>query len=327
MDETEEYPHAPPLEVINLLNIRSHIILPVMLVISSIANLLCLKIVNRKKLKRNSISIHLKCVVAVDLLTNLSYTPQMFYDENCIQYSMAVAYYKAHMGSALIYYLRCLTMHLLCSLTADRLFGVICNSIYQKSIEYTKVKLFIMWAYITAMCLPGLCLGTIVKVENGWWVKSMRNITDNEKLETYKTLLTVFMIIIPSVSLFIMSIILTAKIYQINQLTRRSRRYRRNACAVLLLNASFIIILVLHTTIKIMIEQRQHYCYSSYYRETWLLITEIMSLMWSVVNVIVFLIICKEYKNEVLFSMSNWNLHPRPKPEAVQLKKFTHFTV
>ena len=218
-------------------------------------------------------------------------------------------------------------MHLLCSLTTDRLMGVTCNSVYQKSIRYTRIKLFIMWVYVTAMCLPGLCLGTIVELKGKWLVKSMRNITDNPGLETYKSLLTVIMIIIPSVILFIMSIIITAKIYQVNRLSKKSSRYRRNACAVLILNASFIIIIILHTTIKIMIEQNQHYCYSSYYREIWLLGTEIMSLMWSVVNVLVFLIICREYKHQVLISMSNWNLHHRPMPEAVQLRKITHFTV
>ena len=244
-----------------------------------------------------------------------------------MQTSMAVAWYKAHLGAALIYYMRSLTMHLLCSLTADRLMGITCNSIYQKSIRYTRIKLGIMWVYVTAMCLPGLCLGTIVKVKGNWLVKSIRNITDNPGLDTYKSLASIIMFIIPSLILFLMSLIITTKIYQMNRLSKRGSRYRRNACAVLLLNASFITIMILHMIIKIMTKQDKHYCYSNYYRELWLLGTEVMSLMWSVVNVMVFLIICREYKNEVLISMSNWSLHHRPRPDAVQLRRFTHFTV
>merc|ERR1712121_580233 len=107
----------------------------------------------------------------------------------CLQTHLVWAWYKAYLGSAIIYYLRCLTMHLLCSLTADRLMGVACNNLYKKSIRYTKIKLFIIWAYVTIICLPGLFFGSIVSSNEGWLVKSMRNITDNPSLENYKFIL------------------------------------------------------------------------------------------------------------------------------------------
>merc|ERR1711895_99510 len=132
------------------------------------------------------------------------------------------------------------------------------------------------------------------------------------------------MIIIPSSILIIMSITITVKIYQINQLSNKNRRYRRNACAVLFLNASFFIIISLHMTIKIIKKQEKRYCYSSLYREAWLLGTEILSWIWSVVNILIFLVICREYKQQVMISLSNWNLNRRPRPETVQLRKVTH---
>ena len=327
MDKYKNFPHTPPVEVMSLLNIRSNIILPVMLVISTLANSLCLHIVNRKKIRKNSVSKHLQYIVIIDLMTNLFYIPQLFYEEGCVQTSIVWAWYKAHLGSAMIYYLRSLTMHMLCSLTADRLMGVACNSVYQRSIRHTKIKLFSIWVYVTATCLPGLYFGTMIKVNEGWLVKSMRNITDDPGLEIYKSILTIIMIAIPSFILITMSIILTVKIYQINKMSRKNNRYKRNACAVLILNTTFIIIITLHMTIKIIKGQDEHYCYSSFTREAWLLGTEIMSLMWTVVNVLVFLIICREYKHQVMISMSNWNLHHRPRPETVQLRKVTHFTI
>ena len=327
MDKNKNFPLAPPLEVVNLLSIRSHIILPVMLVISTMANVLCLHIVNRKRIKRNSVSIHLQCLVTVDLITNVVYTPQLLYEEGCVQTNFMWAWYKAHLGSAVIYYLRALTMNLLCSLTADRLMGVACNAMYKKSIRYTKTKLFVIWAYVTAVCLPGMYFGTILKTSEGWLIKSMRNTTDNPHLEIYKSILTAIMIIIPSIVLITMSIILTIKIYKINKISRNRPRYRRNACAVLILNTTFIIIISLHMSIKIIKGQDVHYCYSSIYQEAWLLGTEIFSLLWSVMNVIVFLIICKEYKSQILVSLSNWNLHHRPRPDTVQLRKITHLTI
>ena len=135
------------------------------------------------------------------------------------------------------------------------------------------------------------------------------------------------MIIIPSIILITMSVILTGKIYKMNKLSKRSNRYRRNALAVLVLNATFIIIMSLHTAIKIMKKQNEHYCYSDISQEAWLLSTEIMSLMWSIVNVLIFLIICREYKRQVIVSMSNWNLHGRQRHETVQLRKVTHYTI
>ena len=327
MDKYKGFPHAPPPEVIHLLNIRSHIILPVMLVFSTLANILCLNIINKKKLKANSISIHLKHIVAVDLTTNLFYIPQIFYEEGCLQTHLVWAWYKAYLGSPTIYYLRCLTMHLLCSLTADRLMGVACNHWYQKSVRHTKKKLFIIWTYVSIICIPGLFLGSIVSSNEGWVVKSMRNITNNDSVENYKFILTIIMIIIPSIILIIMSVILTGKIYKINKLSKRSNRYRRNALAVLLLNTTFIIIMSLHTGIKIMKKQHESYCYSDIYQEAWLLGTEIMSLMWSIVNVLIFLIICREYKRQVVISMSTWNLHNRQRHETVQLRKVRHYTI
>ena len=327
MDKYKIFAHAPPPEVIQLLSIRSHIILPVMIVFSTLANILCLNIINRKKLKTNSISIHLKYIVAVDLMTNLFYIPQIFYEEGCLQTHLVWAWYKAYLGSATIYYLRCLTMHLLCSLTADRLMGVACNDWYRKSIKHTKTRLFIIWTYVSIVCIPGLFFGSIVHSNEGWIVKSMRNITNNENVENYKSILTIIMIIIPSIILITMSVILTGKIYKINKLSKRNNRYRRNAVAVLLLNATFIIIMAIHTGIKIMKKQDEHYCYSDIHQEAWLLGTEIMSLMWSIMNILIFLIICREYKRQVIVSMSAWNLHNKPRQEAVQLRKVTHYTI
>ena len=327
MDKYKGFPHAPPPEVIHLLNLRSHIILPVMLVFSTLANILWLNIINRKKLKTNSISIHLQYIVAVDLTTNLFYIPQLFYEEGCLQTHLVWAWYKAYLGSPMIYYLRCLTMHFLCSLTTDRLMGVACNNWYQTSVRHTKIKLSIIWAYVTTICIPGLFFGSIVSSNEGWVVKSMRNITNNQNLENYKFILTIIMIIIPSIILITMSVILTGKIYKMNKLSKRSNRYRRNALAVLVLNTTFIIIMSLHTAIKIMKKQNEYYCYSDISQEAWLLSTEIMSLMWSIVNVLIFLIICREYKRQVIVSMSNWNLHGRQRHETVQLRKVTHYTI
>ena len=327
MDKYNVFNNAPPPEVTHLLSIRSHIVLPVMLIFSTLANILCLNIINRKKLKRNSISIHLKHLVAVDLMTNVFYIPQIFYEEGCLQTYLAWAYYKAYIGSASIYYLRCLTMHLLCSLTADRLMGVTCNNWYQKSVRHTKTRLFIIWTYVSITCIPGLFFGSIVNSNAGWLVKSMRNRTNSEYIENYKTILTIIMIIVPSIILIIMSVSLTYKIYKINNLSKRNNRYKRNALAVLLLNMTFITIMAIHTGIKIMKRQDEHYCYSDLPQEAWLLGTEVMSLMWSIMNILVFLIVCREYKRQVIVSMSAWNLHNKPRQERVQLRKVTHYTI
>merc|ERR1712055_166084 len=81
------------------------------------------------------------------------------------------------------------------------------------------LKMSVIWAYVTAMYLPGLYFGTIVKINEGWLVKSMRNTSDNPELEIYKSILTIIMIIIPSTILITMSLMLTIKIYQINKLS------------------------------------------------------------------------------------------------------------
>ena len=94
----------PPIEVVNLMSLRNQIILPILIVIGLISNVCCLKIVNKPKVKANSISTHLKCISWVDISTNILYVPQLFYGEGCIQRSLVWAIYKAHLGSAVIYY-------------------------------------------------------------------------------------------------------------------------------------------------------------------------------------------------------------------------------
>merc|ERR1712121_562888 len=67
------------------------------------------------------------------------------------------------------------------------------------------------------------------------------------------------------------------------------------------------------TGIKIVKKQDEHYCYSDINQEAWLLGTDIMSLMWGIMNILIFLIICREYKRQVIVSMSAWNLHNKPR--------------
>ena len=312
--------YTPPIEVVNLMAIRNRIILPILIVIGLISNIGCIKIVSKPKVKNNSISTHLRCIAVIDITTNLLYIPQLFYGEGCIQEQLGWAIYKAHFGSSIIYYTKFLTIHLLCSLTADRFLGIFKNAWYQSAIRHTKIRITLLGIYVTVATVPGLYWGTIERVENGWRVWSVLRIVNDAMIQRYKIVMSTLMIIVPSLLLIVMSVAITIKIRNISKIRRKQNRYRRNACAVLLLNASFILLLGMYVLIITTLQKKANYCYSNLTRETLLLGTEMLTMIWSIVNIVMFLVICKEYKKQVILSMSQWQLHRVNKPDLVELK-------
>ena len=326
MNNDVEQSHSPPREVKDLMWIRNNIVLPVLIVIGLIANIVCLKIINRPKVKKNSISIHLKCIAVVDICNNVLYIPQIFYGEGCIQEKLVWALYKAHLGSPMIHYTKFLTLHLLCSLTCDRFLGIFNNALYQKAILHTKLRLVLLWMYVTATTLPEIIMGKVEKLEEGWLVKSVTRITNNEEVEKYKLVLTILMVIVPAILLIIMSIAITIKITLISKNAIKQNKYKKNAFCVLILNATFISLIGLYVIVITTNKPDKNYCYSSISREAWLLGTEILTIIWGIVNVVMFLIICQEYRNEITIMMRDLNLHRTELPEVVEPRKMKHMS-
>ena len=128
------------------------------------------------------------------------------------------------------------------------------------------------------------------------------------------------MIVVPSIVLIVMSIAITIKIKLISKNTIKQNKYKKNALCVLVLNGSFIMLIGLYVIVITAYKPDVNYCYSSISREAWLLGTEALTMIWSIVNVVMFLIICQTYRKEVIIIMSKYKLHKTEPPEVVELK-------
>ena len=127
----------------SLNNVKT-IILSILLVIGIISNLISLKIISRRKFRKNPINKYLWCLTIIDILTIVGYMPMLFITESCRQPSYFKAVYKAFVKSNLVYYGKYLTTYILLNLTIDRLLGIVKNTWYKNVIRYSNTRIFVL---------------------------------------------------------------------------------------------------------------------------------------------------------------------------------------
>ena len=157
-----------------LLKVKSLVILPIMTIISAVVNTICWKILANRNQKNNVGSIHLKFLIAIDLILIATYIPQIFFsEESCIQTSFAWAFYKAYVRSSVAYATKWLQIYTLMSLTYDRFCAVYFSNWYRTSKKYTRLRLGIAVIFIVISITPALVLGSIEKVQEGYIATSV----------------------------------------------------------------------------------------------------------------------------------------------------------
>ena len=304
-----------PREVALVMRIRNLVIVPIMIVVGFCTNLACWYIVSRRELKNRPINSHLKAIVMTDLYTAVSYLPLMFNHEGCLQNSVELAVYKAYVRSSLIYYSKFLTLHFLLSLTWERFLGVYSQKWFLWVKRYTTWRLVGIWSWVTICTMPSLFLGSIESEGEEWRATSVFR-TDNTG---YKTFVMIALIGIPALALIVLSIATTVGIVKKSAISAQRRRYIKNTIVVLIVNAIYITLVAVYGIIMLANKNEQDQCYSDIGKEVALVVTETLTMLWSILNVIIFLVICTEYKLAAKRVLYKFGLSSKPKIRRARL--------
>ena len=291
-----------------LLKVKSLIILPIMTILSTLVNTLCWKILSRKKQKNNVGTIHLKFLIAIDLISIVTYLPQIFFsEESCLQTSYAWAFYKAHIRSSVAYATKWLQIYTLMSLTADRFTAVYFAQWYRTSNKFTKVRLSIAVVFIIISITPALILGSIEKVNEGYIATSVFRSSKIPNTKIYRIYCLACMVLIPMISIISLSILIAHKLIRGSPALQQNKDYIRNAVSILIINVIYITLTVIYGAV-LFNNTTTGKCYSNTVHEMVLLTCESLLLVWSIINVVVFLAICREYKQETIIFLKRVGL-------------------
>ena len=291
-----------------LLKVKSLIILPIMTILSTLVNTLCWKILARKNQKNNVGTIHLKFLIAIDLISIVTYLPQIFFSESsCVQTSYAWAFYKAHIRSSVAYATKWLQIYTLMSLTVDRFTAVYCAQWYRTSNKFIKVRLSLAVVFIIISITPAVILGSIEKVDEGYIATSVFRSSYMPNTKIYRIYCLACMVLIPMTSIITLSILIAHKLIIGSPALQQNKDYIRNAVSILIINVIYITLTLIYGAV-LFNNSTTGKCYSNTVHEMVLLTCESLLLVWSIINVVVFLAICREYKQETIIFLKRVGL-------------------
>ena len=228
------------------------------------------------------------------------------------------------MRTTMIYYSRYLTFYLLLNLTVDRFLGIFRPHWYRKLIKCSNIRLSMLWLWITASSVPHMTFGTIERVGDVWEARSISRLPETPLLNMYKTYILVCMLLIPAIALVTFTILITVRIITSTKQSKHRTTYIRNTIAVMIVNVSYIVLMSICGSILYSVQVDYNHCYTDYKRELALLLCEVLLILWSIINVVTFLIICSEYRTETKYILIRMGFRKPITFEPMKLNELRH---
>ncbi|CAL4142041.1 unnamed protein product, partial [Meganyctiphanes norvegica] len=297
-NSTGMHGHLPE-EIVTILKVRKIVVLPILVVLVLASNIFCFIVTRSSKLREMNINRYLQCLIVADICTAILYIPQLFFTDTCWFERRIPAFFKAHLRSSSLYYTKYCTTFILANLTFDRFCGIWFEKVYQQIKQNSRRRLFILWLWITASALPVIFLGEVcLDSKNGLWrgISGFRN-TENPLVPPYKDYILYSMGILPSSFLIILSIGIVIGIAR-QKIPNSKNRNLRNTIAVLVLNFLYIACILTYGVVLYKRPSKDKDCYSDMHREITLGVCESLTIVWSIINTLIFFVICKTYNAE-----------------------------
>ena len=153
--------------------------------------------------------------------------------------------------------------------------------------------------------------GHIEQTEGGFIAKSVFRNTEIHNTKYYRIYCICIMVAVPMTTIFLLSILIARKLLGGSGSLNTNRNYIRNSIGTLIINAIYVSLTVTNGTV-LYNNRTIGKCYSNTTNEIILLICELLLMIWSIINVLIFFILCKEYKCETL----------RGSPMGIKKKRF-----
>ena len=310
-----------PKDVQEVLEMRFHLILPIMVVMALITNSLTLVVSKRSKLKNLHVNFYIKLLATLDICYSLAIIPYMINTFTfCTFQNFTFALYHTYFAQPIAFYFRHISLYVLLNLSIDRFLAIWFRKIFQKIKCWNTKRFAILVIWITLSIIPHILLGDISYLGNSQWVviRGFQN-TIHPWYNMYKFYSIICFGILPSILLISLSIGLIIGIFKkiiVNPARnnsslyvsrKRSFSFGRNKTAdrhinltigVLAFNMFYVLTCVAPLAYYNMIKTENAHCYNNLRKENIKSVALFFLLFWVDFNLILFMSINRQYRKE-----------------------------
>ena len=298
-----------PEDVIIVLNLRYHIIMPILVAMTLLTNTLALVVARRMNSKKFvHVNTYIKIMCIVEICYAMALIPTLMDTEFCTYKSFIFAFYQSYFVQPGAYYFRHISIYLLVNLSLDRFLAIW----FHRSFEFIKrfsIKRFVIfWIWISISIVPHILLGNISQLKSQEWLatRGYRNL-NHPWLKTYKAYVIISFVVLPSILLIFLSIgmiigikkkVLNSKIRR-NSIVESKNRHKTNTFAVLASNAFYVGCIIPFTLLIGIYKVEEGGCYSNITQEKTKTVAFCFLMLWVIFNPMVFFIIHREYRKQL----------------------------
>ncbi|CAL4064294.1 unnamed protein product, partial [Meganyctiphanes norvegica] len=304
---------SPPADVEPALRIRNQIILPIFITFGVIANTFTFYVVTRPKPRTLYFNLYIQVMSLLDLLGFIMRLPIAFDDEYCGYSQYSMAFYMTHFGWLIINMLRGINSYVLVFLSLDRFIGIWWPDTF-RNMKDSKIGtiLLILTSVLVFFTtyIPWTTRFLKVSPDEQQWFMNWKNPDQPKSMafRFFRHYSTLIITVLPSILIAGLNIGIVIGFFKKNiygkesigssKQTAKTQRFY-HTIAVLLLNASYAICCFPYAVVSIYIETGTCYSKSTYGEVTMLYLLESLSSLWSILNMLIFFLLTKEYISEL----------------------------
>ncbi|CAL4063248.1 unnamed protein product [Meganyctiphanes norvegica] len=295
-----------PDDVLSVLQVRYHIILPIFVCLAILVNSFCIAVTRRPKLSSLQCNIYIQMMASLDLMATIAYMPFIFDTELCLYEKYGAAFYFTHFSVHIPNCLRAAITYVMLSLSYDRFLAIWFPLRYKNiSKEGILKKRFIfggIWMVISF--IPAMTIGNVSRQSEGLWLGLCGyKYVKSDWVFYYKMYLMLIIGILPIILIIGLNIglvvgLCTKGITKLGPSNKRNRLLS-STVAVLAINISYVFCCVPYLLTAGFYNRDKGKCYSTYKTEMTLLIFNSMVLLWSIINILIFFLLNKDYSHEI----------------------------
>ena len=298
-----------PENVLTVLKIRYHIIMPILILMTFCTNSLTLSIARKMNSKKHlHVNTYIKLMIISELCFATTLIPTLIDTKFCIYNSYIFAFYQTFFVQPAPYYFRYISTSLMLNLSIDRFMVLWFPHRFETLKRFTKIRIIFIWVLVTLSIIPHFLLGKVLldERENKWIsIRGYKN-TDNPWLKPYKLYIIISFVIIPSVLITFLSIgmiigirekVLKSNIRNsIMNYTEQKKRQKSYTLAVLASNIFYVGCMVPFTFLVGTYKLENGRCFSNKNQETIKSIAFCFLMAWVIFNQLVFFMIHRDYQ-------------------------------
>ncbi|CAL4091380.1 unnamed protein product [Meganyctiphanes norvegica] len=310
------FPYMPD-DVAMVLHVSYHVVFPILLTLVIITNGLCLAALTRPKLQVFHITQYMKFMTGADLVGGLTWIPPIILITTCPFTNFSAAYLYNCLGWPTVTLIRKISLYLLIWMTYDRFLAIWFPSHFKikvnnSRIVYVKCAFSFTLAFLYFLVRVISCKVECVNVNDNISFDTCPSY-ERISIEWYNDIRFYFLEIITipvDILLILLSVGLVTGLFlkmgtSGSKNSRKSRQFYQTV-ALLVINISHVLCnLPFRIMYKFFHAKEDKHCHSTVQMELFIAVGNCLPLVWSGLNIAVFFLLNKDYKEEMKECLSS----------------------